>query len=57
MESIPACAQTEKRESLDNPLTQPVCPLCGRYLILLRGFSRCIQCCYSICESCEGTIE
>jgi hypothetical protein len=57
MESIAACTQTEMRKGIGGPLVMPVCPLCGGDLTLLRGFSRCLQCGYIICESCEGEIE
>jgi hypothetical protein len=35
-------------------LGQSMCPVCGGYVISLRGFDRCSHCSYSFCESCEG---
>jgi len=36
---------------------RPVCPLCGGNLELLRDLCRCLQCNYSVCDSCDaGTI-
>jgi hypothetical protein len=52
METINASAQQEKTLQ-----SQPICPACGAPLILLRGFCRCIRCCYSVCDSCETEAE
>jgi hypothetical protein len=34
---------------------RPACPACGEPLILLRGFSRCLKCNFTICDACENS--
>jgi hypothetical protein len=54
MESTTDYLQHVKTKILEAP--EPLCPLCGASLILLRGFFRCQQCCFSICECCDSSI-
>jgi hypothetical protein len=35
----------------------PRCPVCGAFLLVLRGFGRCPRCQYRLCEECDGGRE
>jgi hypothetical protein len=49
----PSNCLAERKE----PPAPPLCPVCGAFLLLMRGFGRCPRCQYRICEECDGGAE
>jgi hypothetical protein len=56
MEPTVDCLHDEEPETLEKTLRQMFCPACGGYLMRSEGFSRCLRCHLSMCESCEGGV-
>ena len=54
MEPIKLSLQAQELLISEEPVREPLCPICGSYTIPVRGLLRCPLCCFVLCEACEG---
>lgn len=54
MEAVIPSEQTQPVRTEEKRSQQPSCPLCGGFLLPLRGLVRCCRCQFTICEGCAG---
>ena len=55
MEPSKLALQDPRISDKEEPIGEPLCPICESYTIPIRGLLRCRLCGFVLCESCEGT--